>query len=341
MLSSPGALGVLHAGGCVVMASNPEPLNCFSLIHRHAVTMVALVPSAVTLWLQVAPDHLDELRTLQLVQVGGASFAESLARQVPDVLNCRLQQVFGMAEGLVNYTRLDDPDEQIFTTQGRAISPDDEIKIVNEDGLPVRDGEPGMLATRGPYTFCGYYRSPEHNAEVFDKDGYYYSGDLVVRTPHGNLHERMRNWNRDQLIIGGIYAHIGCMVTAVDAFMSDVQPFLVADAVADFSLEDHRFALKYTATRCGHVLDTESLVVSGAAKVTRQWLYEWAIKLVEDDSDLDPDENLIVYGLDSLRIMQLSSEFKKRGVTISFEELGRNPTLSAWWSLVVSRQRAV
>jgi len=201
MLSSPGSLGVLHAGGCVVMAPNPEPLNCFSLIHRHAVTMAALVPSAVTLWLQAAPEHLDELRTLQLVQVGGASFAESLARQVPDVLNCRLQQVFGMAEGLVNYTRLNDPDEQIFTTQGRAISPDDEIKIVNEDGLPVRDGEPGMLATRGPYTFCGYYRSPEHNAEVFDADGYYYSGDLVVRTPHGNL--RVVGRIKDQINRGG------------------------------------------------------------------------------------------------------------------------------------------
>jgi len=156
-----------------------------------------------------------------------------------------------------------------------------------------------------------------------------------------DLSERMRNWNRDQLIIGGIYAHIGCMVTAVDAFMNDVQPFLVADAIADFSLEEHQFALKYTATRCGHVLDTGSLVESGTAIVTRQWLYAWARGLVEDDGELDPDENLIVYGLDSLRIMQLSSELKKRGVTISFEELGRDPTLSAWWSLVESRQRAV
>jgi len=156
-----------------------------------------------------------------------------------------------------------------------------------------------------------------------------------------DLSERMRNWNRDQLIIGGIYAHIGCMVTAVDAFMNDVQPFLVADAIADFSPEDHQFALQYTSTRCGHVLDTESLVESGTAIVTRQWLHAWVRGFVEDDDELDPDENLIVYGLDSLRIMQLSSELKKRGVTISFEELGRAPTLSSWWSLVESRQRAV
>ncbi len=54
-MSSPGALGVFHAGGCVVMASNPEPLNCFSIIERHGVNMVALVPPAVALWLQATP----------------------------------------------------------------------------------------------------------------------------------------------------------------------------------------------------------------------------------------------------------------------------------------------
>ncbi len=54
-----------------------------------------------------------------------------------------------MAEGLVNYTRLDDSDEQIFTTQGRPISSDDEIKIVDEQYKEVPEGEVGMLATRG------------------------------------------------------------------------------------------------------------------------------------------------------------------------------------------------
>lgn len=200
-LSSPGGLGVLHAGGCIVMAANPEPLNCFALIERHAVTMAALVPSAVALWLQAAPGHAAKLRSLRLLQVGGASFAEALARQVPEVLGCRLQQVFGMAEGLVNYTRLDDSDEQVFTTQGRPISELDEVRILDEQGQPVADGEPGMLATRGPYTFCGYYQSPEHNAQVFDQDGFYHSGDIVQRSADGNL--RVVGRVKDQINRGG------------------------------------------------------------------------------------------------------------------------------------------
>ncbi|MBB4952131.1 2,3-dihydroxybenzoate-AMP ligase [Agrobacterium vitis] len=200
-MSSPGALGVFHAGGCVVMAANPEPQACFALIERHAVTMVALVPSAVALWLEAAPNHKAALTSLKLLQVGGANFAESLARQVPEVLGCQLQQVFGMAEGLVNYTRLDDSDDLVFTTQGRPISPDDEVKLTDEDGNIVPDGETGMLATRGPYTFRGYYNSPEQNARVFDADGFYYSGDLVQCTPEGYM--RVVGRVKDQINRGG------------------------------------------------------------------------------------------------------------------------------------------
>lgn len=153
-----------------------------------------------------------------------------------------------------------------------------------------------------------------------------------------DLLERMQNWNRDQLIIGGVYAHIGCMVTAVEAFMNDIQPFLVGDAVADFSEEEHRLALKYVSSRCGQVIDTKSLVIDAPNIMTRQWLEQKIQQLIEED-ELDPEENLILYGLDSLRIMQFASELKGQGINVSFEELGRNPSLSNWWSLVDARQR--
>ncbi|MEE1928912.1 isochorismatase family protein [Streptomyces sp. TRM 70351] len=72
------------------------------------------------------------------------------------------------------------------------------------------------------------------------------------------LLERMRFHRRDQLIVCGVYAHIGVLMTAVDAYTNDIQPFLVADAVADFSADDHRLALDYVARRAGRVLTTKT-----------------------------------------------------------------------------------
>jgi len=64
---------------------------------------------------------------------------------------------------------------------------------------------------------------------------------------------------RDQLIVGGVFAHIGCLFTAGDAFSHDLETFLLADAVADFSLEDHLMALDYAARRCAVTLTTDQM----------------------------------------------------------------------------------
>jgi 2,3-dihydroxybenzoate-AMP ligase len=67
------------------------------------------------------------------------------------------------------------------------MSPDDEVRLVDESDREVPDGEPGSLLTRGPYTPRGYYRAAEHNARAFTADGWYRSGDICRRTPDGNL----------------------------------------------------------------------------------------------------------------------------------------------------------
>jgi bifunctional isochorismate lyase/aryl carrier protein len=65
---------------------------------------------------------------------------------------------------------------------------------------------------------------------------------------------------RDQLIVTGVYASIGCLLTASDAFMRDIEPFFVADAMADFSRERHDAAVLYVAERCGVVTATSRLL---------------------------------------------------------------------------------
>jgi bifunctional isochorismate lyase/aryl carrier protein len=65
---------------------------------------------------------------------------------------------------------------------------------------------------------------------------------------------------RDQLIVCGVFAHIGCLATAVDALSHDVQPFLIADATADFTRDDHLMALRYAARRCAVTMTTADML---------------------------------------------------------------------------------
>jgi len=187
-LACPGLLGTWLSGGRVVMLASPEPATAFAAIEAEGVTITAAVPAVAQRWLAHAAEHGNaQLRTLAVLQVGGARLADEHARRVRPLLGATLQQVFGMAEGLLNYTRLDDPDEVICGTQGRPLSPGDEVRIVDADGRDLPDGEPGALLTRGPYTPRGYYLAPEQNIRAFTPDGWYASGDVVRRRPDGNL----------------------------------------------------------------------------------------------------------------------------------------------------------
>lgn len=186
-MSSPGTFGTLYAGGTVVLSPTASPDVAFPIIARERVTITALVPPLALLWLDAAAAGTHDLSSLKVLQVGGAKLTPAVACRVRPALGATLQQVFGMAEGLVNYTRLDDPEEVVVNTQGRPISPDDEVLIVDDEGRPVPDGTPGHLLTRGPYTIRGYYDNPSANARSFTGDGFYRTGDIVLRRPDGNL----------------------------------------------------------------------------------------------------------------------------------------------------------
>ena len=189
-MSSPGLLGVIHAGGTTVLAPSPDADTCFGLIEAERVTLAAVVPPLAAAWVQAASSTSRDLSSLAMLQVGGAKCAAELARRIPVALGARLQQVFGMAEGLVNYTRDGDPDDVVEETQGSPISPADEVRVVDPadpDEHEVAPGAVGALLTRGPYTIRGYYRAEEHNAEAFTPDGFYRTGDLVRITPRGDI----------------------------------------------------------------------------------------------------------------------------------------------------------
>ncbi|MDX7998255.1 isochorismatase [Xenorhabdus sp. Reich] len=155
-----------------------------------------------------------------------------------------------------------------------------------------------------------------------------------------DLEQQLKIMERDQLIICGVYAHIGCMTTATDAFMRDIKPFFVADALADFSRDEHIMALRYIAGRCGRVLTTETLLneISPSPKWTRERLRAEILPLLDDDcGEIDDHENLLDYGLDSVKIMSLVTHWNHANHNIDFISLVKTPTLANWFILLTDK----
>jgi 2,3-dihydroxybenzoate-AMP ligase len=266
-MSSPGFLGTLWAGGKVVLPASASPEDVLPLIQRERVSIAAVVPPLALRWLEAAA-HVGVRPGLGLLQVGGARLLPELARRITPALGCKLQQVFGMAEGLVNYTRLDDPEAVILETQGRPLSPADELRIVDEQDRPVAVGESGELLTRGPYTIRGYFRARDYNQRAFTADGFYRTGDIVTMTSDGNLVVTGRA--KDQINRGGekisaeelenhLLAHAAVRDVAVVAMpdavlgerscaflvcsgkpptLRELRRFLLGRGIADFKLPD-------------------------------------------------------------------------------------------------------
>jgi mycobactin salicyl-AMP ligase len=186
-LACPGLLGAMTVGATTVFGTDPSPEASFAAIARHGVTVTALVPALAKLWAQACDWEPVTPKSLRLLQVGGARLEPQDARLVRAALAPGLQQVFGMAEGLLSYTRPDDPPELVENTQGRPLCADDEVRIVDSEGEPVAPGDEGELLVRGPYTINGYFRAERDNKRCFDPDGFYRSGDLVRRRDDGYL----------------------------------------------------------------------------------------------------------------------------------------------------------
>ncbi|MFV2174387.1 (2,3-dihydroxybenzoyl)adenylate synthase [Actinomadura sp. LOL_016] len=186
-LGSPGVFGALSSGGRAVLLPSPRSDAVFAAIEAERVTATSAVPAVALSWAEAAAASRRDLSSLRHVHVGGSMLSPEVAATIGPALGCRLQQVYGMAEGLICYTRPDAPDEIAHATQGRPVSPYDELLVVDHEGRPVPAGAIGELLTRGPYTPRGYFGAPAQNRESFTPDGWYRTGDLVRITAEGNV----------------------------------------------------------------------------------------------------------------------------------------------------------
>jgi 2,3-dihydroxybenzoate-AMP ligase len=186
-LACPGLQGYLLHGGTVVLAKTTRGEEVFRLIERHRVTHIAVVPALLIRLINDPSIRNFDLSSLRVIQSGGQRLQPEVRRRTKELIpSVTVQENFGMAEGMLLFVRLDDPAEVRMETVGRPVSPDDEVRLVDDDDNEVAPGEVGELLARGPYTLRGYFGVPEYNTRAFTSDGFYRSGDLMRRHRSGN-----------------------------------------------------------------------------------------------------------------------------------------------------------
>ena len=178
-LACPGVLGALAHGGTAVIAPGTAVDAVFPLIERERVSVIAATVPLAARWLDGGLFGRHDLSSLRLFINGGAKLAPELRRRVEERFGCSYQENFGTGEGLINMTRVGDPDAVRFFSSGRPISDADEIKVIDERGNELPAGEIGELVVRGPNTMRGYYNAPRESAAAFTPDGFYRMGDIV------------------------------------------------------------------------------------------------------------------------------------------------------------------
>ena len=185
-LACPGVQGFFLHGASVAVGASAKAPDVFSTIERERVTHVAGVPALYIRWMADPSAGAHDLSSVRLLQSGGQRLQPEVRRRMGEVFpNAFVQENFGMSEGTLFFVRKDAPEEVRMETVGTPVSPDDEVRLTDEEGRDVADGEAGELTVRGPYTIRGYYRAADYNARQFTPDGYYRSGDVMRRHPSG------------------------------------------------------------------------------------------------------------------------------------------------------------
>ncbi len=234
-LGAPGMLAVLVAGGRAAISASTEAETIFEAVERQRPTFLGVTPALLIALLNSPLQQKYRLDSLRHIYAGGQKMLPELVERTRKTWPfARPGHAFGMAEGLTNLSRPDDPWRDILETQGRPVSAADEIRIVGDGGEDLPAGAVGELITRGPYTIRGYYKADEYNRQAFTGDGFYRTGDMVRLHRSGNLvvegrkkdlinrgGEKISAEEIENLILSHEKIHMAAVVAMPDAVMGE------------------------------------------------------------------------------------------------------------------------
>lgn len=196
-----GVTGCIFMAAKLVLLDSTRPEDICSAIQREKVSFMPIVPSLLKRILDLERLGEYHLSSFKKISAGGEASSPELVRKAYEKIGCTYINEFGMSEGLLCRTRLDDDIETICTTVGKTCCPYDQVKILDEGGRELPLNQDGELAAKGPGIFAGYLKNPEENRKSFTKEGFFRTGDLARIDDSGNI--RITGRIKDIIIRGG------------------------------------------------------------------------------------------------------------------------------------------
>ncbi len=193
------SLPVLHAGGTLVLHPVFDVAATFDALERDGITLTVLVPTQITAMMADQRWKSADFSTLRMIATGSTM----VSRRLIDDVHKRgipLIQVYGSTETapLATYLRAADAVENAGSGGKTALHC--EMRLVNNAGEDVAQGETGEILIKGPNVMQRYWNAPQRTAAVL-RDGWFHTGDVGHLDHDGFLYVSDRK--KDMIISGG------------------------------------------------------------------------------------------------------------------------------------------
>jgi len=180
-------VGAALIGYPIVLLDSTRPEDICHAIAAEHVSYLPTVPSLLKRILEFDGINNYDLHSLRKISAGGEPATPDLIERVRQKLQCTTISEFGMSEGPLCRTRLGDDLKTACGTVGKPICPQDEFRILDDQGQALPPEKDGELAARGPGIFAGYLNNREENQRAFTADGFFRTGDLARIDEFGNV----------------------------------------------------------------------------------------------------------------------------------------------------------
>lgn len=182
-----GFLGAIITQGKVILLSSTDNQTICETIEKERVTSIIWVPTLAKRMVQYEDLNKFDLSCLKKMHSAGGASHPDLVKDVMERLKMKFYNGYGGTEGMTCITRSVDDYDTICCTVGRPTFPHDSYKVVDFTGKELPTGQQGELLVKGPCVFSGYFNNLEENAKVFDKEGYFKTGDLAKIDERGYI----------------------------------------------------------------------------------------------------------------------------------------------------------